>query len=319
MPRSATLAKICVGIASSVTVTLLLAISPALIAQESTAKSPIWQWQVGAGAKSSFEVASVKQNQAPFTGSTFHENVPLGSDDLFYPTGGLFSATNAPLFWYIRFAYKLTPTQFEELIDQLPKWSLTTRYDIHARAAGNPTKDEYRLMMQNLLTDRFKLATHYATKQMPVLALMLNKPGQLGPNLRLHSRDVPCPTTAVSVAASAPIDGGFPAVCDEFVEMPERENKDFVGGARNVPMSLIAETFSSEEFAMHKPVIDKTGLSGKYDFVIEFARDFGPGDTDPNGAPFSEALKDQLGLRLVPQVGAIGMFLVDHIEQPSPN
>lgn len=82
---------------------------------------------------------------------------------------------------------------------------------------------------------------------------------------------------------------------------------------------MIAETLSFGEFGTHKPVIDKTGLSGNYDFVIEFAREFGPGDTDLDGAPFPEALKNQLGLKLVPQAGAVDTLVVDHIEQPSPN
>lgn len=52
-------------------------------------------------------------------------------------------------------------------------------------------------MMQSLLADRFKLAVHYETKQMPVLALELEKAGELGPGLRPHSPDVPCPQMPV--------------------------------------------------------------------------------------------------------------------------
>jgi hypothetical protein len=67
---------------------------------------------------------------------------------------------------------------------------------IDAKADGNPTKDQMRLMMQSLLADRFKLRAHFETKQVPVLALTLVKPGKLGPKLLPHSEGPPCPDTS---------------------------------------------------------------------------------------------------------------------------
>lgn len=72
----------------------------------------------------------------------------------------------------------------------------TDRFDIQARAEGNPGKDQMRLMMRSLLADRFKLAIHHETRQVPAFAIVLVKPGKTGPQLQLHPNDAPCPTTS---------------------------------------------------------------------------------------------------------------------------
>lgn len=69
------------------------------------------------------------------------------------------------------------------MTEQVP-WLSETRYDIEARVDGNPTKDQYRLMMQALLADQFKLKVHYEIRQLPIFELRLIKSGKLGPKLR---------------------------------------------------------------------------------------------------------------------------------------
>ena len=95
---------------------------------------------------------------------------------------------------YITFAYKLWPTQQqgEALLAQLPKWAREESIVIEAKADGNPTKDQMRLMVQSLLADRFKLTLHFERRQTPVFALALAKPGRLGPKLRPHAEGPPC-------------------------------------------------------------------------------------------------------------------------------
>src|SRR5580658_5634043 len=66
-------------------------------------------------------------------------------------------------------------------------------FDIEAQAPGNPTKDQMRLMIQSLLAERFKLAVHFETRDAPVFALTLVKPGKTGPKLLPHSEGPPCP------------------------------------------------------------------------------------------------------------------------------
>ncbi len=91
-------------------------------------------------------------------------------------------------------------------------------------------------------------------------------------------------------------------------------------------MEAIANTFSSRFFGVDRPILDKTGLTGKYDLVIDFVPQLnGPqplgGDPQPDasGPTFLEALKEQLGLKLEPQTGPVDILVVDHAEEPSPN
>ncbi len=125
-----------------------------------------------AGGKAKFEVASIKQDLVPRGPGTVNSNIALGAQDLFTPTGGLFSAQNVFVYQYMVFAYKLTQSQVDNVKSQLPKWANTDRYDIEARGAGDPTKDQYRLMMQSLLADRFKLAVHWEQRPVPVFAFV---------------------------------------------------------------------------------------------------------------------------------------------------
>jgi bla regulator protein BlaR1 len=120
-------------------------------------------------ASQAFDVATVKLNDSVTQDSSM--NVPLGPEDVY--TGGLFSGTNVRLISYIYFAYNLTGNQFQVLMPQLPKWVITDHFDIQARAEGNPNKAQMRLMMQSLLADRFKLAVHFETRQLPSTASAL--------------------------------------------------------------------------------------------------------------------------------------------------
>jgi len=71
----------------------------------------------------------------------------------------------------------------------------------------------------------------------------------------------------------------------------------------------------------HRPALDQTGLSGRFDFDIEFTPQRRTADGQPEGfgPRFTEALKNQLGLKLVKQTGPVNVFVIDHIEMPSPN
>lgn len=186
-----------------------------------------------------FEVASVKQDRDP--GGNIHSNMTLlGDSNAFTPTGGLFRATDLPLAAYIIFAYKqLTDDERQCVMAQLPKWANINRYDIEAHASGNPAKeDQFRLMMQALLADRFKLAVHFEAKQVPVMALALAKPGKLGPQFRPHAANSPCPLGADN--AGKTVDGGFPEVCGKFAFLPPTDPGCVRLGARNLSMAAIA-------------------------------------------------------------------------------
>jgi uncharacterized protein (TIGR03435 family) len=289
---------------------------------------PTPQWQIDAGGKMEFDVISVKPNKAglPPSGPRPYTNIPLGPLDAYSPTGGLFSATNMPLFQYMIFAYKLTPDQTQSVLSELPKWSTTENFDIQARASGNPTKDQFRLMMQALLADRFKLAVHYETRELPVFALVLDKPGKLGSQLQPHPENAPCSTAATPPGLPTTIAGGFPGPCGALIIMKPTAPGRLRVGARNVSIGMLASSGNVQLTGVDRPILDKTGLTGKFDFVIEFTPQITgplpPGanfQADESGPPFLEALKQQLGLKLDSQKGSVDVIVVDHVEQPSEN
>ena len=317
-------------------VALVVAVAPPVKAQSAggqglTAPPPMPQWQIDAGGKMEFDVVSVKQDTAEPSASTRNSNIPLGPQDLFSSTGGLLSATNWRLTQYMIFAYKLTPNQLQAVQSQLPKWADTDRYDIQARVSGNPTKDQFRLMMQALLADRFKLAIHYEIRQVPVLALVLDKPGKLGPQIQPHPNDAPC-STAPPPPGSAPgppptVAGGFPEPCGAVDGWPSQNPPGRIRlGARDLTMEMLATSIDNPAAGIDRPVLDKTGLTGKYDFIMEFTPQINgplpPGvnfTPDESGPTFLEALKEQLGLKLESQTGPVDVIVVDHVERPSEN
>jgi uncharacterized protein (TIGR03435 family) len=99
-------------------------------------------------------------------------------------------------------------------------------------------------------------------------------------------------------------------------------------GARNVTMALIASTLTGVG-NLGRPVLDQTGLTGKYDFLLEFAPDRGPAPPDganttappPDtaGPGIEQALKEQLGLKLESQKGPVNVWIVDHVEHATEN
>ncbi len=284
--------------------------------------------------KMEFEVASVKQNKAePSEKNPPDSNFPLGPGDAYTKTGGLFTATNMQLIEYIQFAFKVTPNQAQALQAHLPSWVNSERFDIHARAEGEPTKDQMRLMVRSVLEERFKMVWHRETQQVSVFALTMAKPGMFGPMLQLHPADAVCSisfATPRGEDAGPPPppttpDGKFPTVCDRLVGLPPSKPGNSRIGGRNVSMALIASTLKFTG-SLDRAVLDQTGLKGTYDFSLEFTRE-SQGAPPPGGNPmqedegvtFPQALKEQMGLKLGSTKGPLEVLVIDHIEKPSEN
>jgi uncharacterized protein (TIGR03435 family) len=283
---------------------------------------PVPQWQRAAGDEMSFEVASIRQSKP---GANFGNNGELDFSDSYPPTGGLLTTTSS-LVGYIIFAYKIVDaSQIPSLVNQLPKWAQEDEFDIQARAENHsPTKDQMRLMMQSLLSDRFKLAIHVETQQLPVYALVLDKPGKRGPQLQLHPADVPC-TTVNNPATGA---SESPSFCGAVQAWPVNNQRHF--RMTDVTMDQIAAFLASMAGGQggvdQRPVLDRTGLTERFDLNIEFLpqpkASRSPGSDDMPEAPgptFTEALKSQLGLKLVKQTGPVDTFVIEHVERPSDN
>jgi uncharacterized protein (TIGR03435 family) len=286
-------------------------------------------WARDAGGKAEFDVASVRQNKSEDKPSS---NVPLGSGNVFGPTGGFLVAKGFTVLYYLEFAYKLADYQAEAFQKAAPGWVSTDRFDIEARTGvTNVTKDQLRLMMQSLLADRFKLTAHYVTREDSVYGLVPIRAGVTGPKLQPHPEGTPCwgyfagaPTATDGMRAEKipeTVAKGFPSVCNGIIGVPASAVDRYSFGARNVPMSLIASVLSSWG-NLGRPVIDQTGLGGTYDFVLEFTPQPPPKyarGIDSGGPTFEEALQKQLGLKLVSQRGSVEFLQLDHVERPSEN
>jgi uncharacterized protein (TIGR03435 family) len=277
-----------------------------------------------------FDVASVKPNKGDDP-MEMHSNFPLGPGDAYVRNGGHLIATNLPLADYILFAYKVQPNQGPALVKQMPDWVLTARYDIEAKVDGDPGKDDMRAMMQALLAERFGLKMHTEMQEISVLSLVLAKPGVMGKTLKVHAADdATCPKAVepnvMKDNAEPPKEtaAGYPVECGMILGMKPSTPGAAKLGARNVPIKPFADgaIFVGN---LGKPVVDKTGLTGNYDFTIEFARDTsmfpgGPDSTPDETEPsFTNALTAQMGLKLKPDKGQAPVLVLDHVERPSPN
>jgi uncharacterized protein (TIGR03435 family) len=306
------------------------------VTRESRAQTPSTV-QAPRAERLEFEVASVRQiksdDRATSGFSLDSGNVysTVSREDVFIPSGGYFSATNQPLWRYIVFAYKLTGTQelalrfnfFAGLTSKVPEWVNLERYDIKGRVEGNPTKDQVRLMMQALLAERFKLVVHKETRQVPVLALELVKTGVMGAQLRPHVDDDSCrsgPEGTVSAPAASTTAGGLPVICGVIAHLPPSSPGRTSFGARGVPLELLANSLPTQTgmMTLPHPVVDETGLSGTFDFKLEWLPDSNT-LPDASGPTFVQALKEQLGLKVQLKNGPVELMVLDYVEHPSAN
>jgi uncharacterized protein (TIGR03435 family) len=301
-----------------------------------------------------FDVASVRPT-GPNTPQ--HTNVPLDSgnvygsispDDARSAAGGYLIVTHQPLWRYITFAYKLSGTQELALRfsifsgvpkSRAPFWvtgsfdASPEFFDISARAPASTSIDQMRLMMRTLLADRFHLVTHFISADAPVFALLLVHPGTTGPDLQPHPASDTCaapassptPTPAGAPSSSPPsgdrIGTTLPPACGVIAHVPSSLPGQHYGG-RAIPLSLFATSVPTMTglAATPRPVVDQTGLTGLYDFTLNWIHDpSGDDATSDNIASFHEALKNQLGLELKSSHAPISFLIVDHVEHPSEN
>jgi bla regulator protein blaR1 len=238
------------------------------------AQSPdVPDWQTAAGGKMAFEVASVKLMKPGKDWIPRAPLFPLDRGNAVAPGGRFFA--DFGLWTYIWFAYKLAlnPEEQSAAVAQFPKGLSTEYYEIEARASGNASKDQMRLMMQSLLAERFKLAIHFETHEVPVLTLTLDKPGKLGPKLRPHSEGPACPEfKSRDDPASPQFKAGdpWPPSCDTVAgSFFGRPSGSMLVGSRNATAQMLADTVYSAGSLTgeidDKPVVDRTGLDGTFD------------------------------------------------------
>ena len=269
-----------------------------------------------AAGKLTFEVASVRPSTRKFVGIGMDFLNPLSDEAP--PKGGLFS-WNVPFISLVDFAYDIrTIQEGRSMAESLPKWAQMPDgwFTIEARADGNPTRADVRAMVRSLLEDRFQFAGHMETRDGQVYALVVDKPG---PGLKPHPDGAPC-----ALSSSQTDENTYPHAYPGYKSVParcgvfNRELSHF--GERRLEMLDVTMQQITGSVAMFLPlpVIDKTGLTGRYDAVL----DVGPGGIPPQNADSSDslglppppaALEKQLGLKLVKQNGPVDVFVIDHI------
>lgn len=259
-------------------------------------------WAQKTGAPPSFEVASIKVDKSA---------MPLGGIHLF---GDRFSATGGVM-GFIEHAYGRNGRPLSDAqVSGVPDWAKSEVFDIDAKIDDSLTDgpwkklsfdqqwDQVMLMLQSLLTDRFKLAVTHQTKQLPVYALVLAKNGPK------FAEDDSHPEGGIG---ARPADGG---------RLQQIEGT-------SSPMNILANVLSFQPELGSRPVLDQTGLKGRYSFILQWAperlaatasqkEDSAAGTSGPS---LFTALEQELGLKLQSTKAPVDTIVIEHIERPTEN
>jgi len=242
-------------------------------------------------APQAFDVASIRP-----TSSTEHDRTHIWSS----PDDGNFRAQNVSITDLLEFAYNMPESRF--LGGDFKSLLRSPRFDLEAKSSASvdehmkalPTdqaRNEKRKMVQDLLAERFHLKTHMETRELPIYTLVVAKGGaKLTPTQSSG-------TTYNSGRGMLQIEGG-----------------DSTAG-------LLADNLAQ---ILERPVIDQTGIKGRYKMKLRWQPDDGP-PMMLNGAPDTSlpgiftAVEEQLGLKLVAGKGPVAVLVVGHVEMPSAN
>jgi uncharacterized protein (TIGR03435 family) len=188
-----------------------------------------------------------------------------------------------------------------ETISGGPGWIESDRFDITALTPGEvqPTRDEQMKMLRALLNDRFKLTFHREPKVFSIYEMQVANP-RAGPKFK--------PSTTPADQAPQLVGIANP----EHIHMP----------ARNATMGDFVSLL--QRAILDRPVVDKTGLTGRFDFDLDwapddsqFSGDVKAASADSPSPPFFTAIQQQLGLRLVATRGPVNAIVVDKAERPT--
>jgi uncharacterized protein (TIGR03435 family) len=211
----------------------------------------------------------------------------------------------------------------------LPDWVNTELFAIIAKAPDNPPPAAMAMsvMLANLLKDRFSLTTHRETRQLPVYDLVFARTDRrLGPRLKPASPECQAALRArlegVQRGGPVPLDGDVPENC-----ISAELNPGIVGFS-GVPMSMLAQVLTQ---SVGRPIIDKTGLTGYYDYTLNWTPQPGsvmpftpageppaaPPAANPDGVNLFTAVQEQLGLKLESSRGPVEVVVIDRLEKPA--
>ena len=268
-----------------------------------------------------FEVVSVKPSNPDAAGP----NLP--------PVGGRFTASNTTLRQLVGLAYDIS----ESRIEIGPEWETSRRFDVQAKAASPVAGMEaMRPMLKALLADRFQLKVHSEEREMPIYALVNTRDdGQLNKNVTRSTAD--CSSVDEDLAEASARDpealakrlqagSGYPC---SIMPVPARAPGSMTMRANGASMAALATFLTA---FTGRTVLNRTGLTGVYDWELTFDRARQPrttlqsaGAATPDTAPTSDspsittALQEQLGLKLDPARGPVEFLVIDSAALPFAN
>jgi bla regulator protein BlaR1 len=258
-----------------------------------------------------------QQQAPPITGAQFdvvsiklHPYDPPAGGGMGTLPDGTFMMTSQPILSIISAASPV-PVSPREIVG-LPDWARTESYNIIAKPApgSNPTREQRAEMMRNLLIERMKVAGHIEEQERTTFALVVARSDRrLGPQLKPSTVDCTPPSPADAAPQTRP---STPGRC----------------GARMGPGTIEATGVALDRFVLSLAglaggqVTNRTGLEGVYDLSLHFAPprlNPDPSALSGDAPQFITALQEQLGLKLVPGKSRVKIFVIDHIERPTPN
>jgi uncharacterized protein (TIGR03435 family) len=203
-----------------------------------------------------------------------------------------------------------------------PDWAAgNIRFDVMAKASAVPSREQMRLMIQQMLRDRFALRTHKETREMPVYVLRLARAdGRLGEKLTKTAAD--CAAMEAERLRTGekmvPLKPGERPLCRVFLTARPRP-----GGV----LTLHHQSSGTDtgEFAswlapyVGRAVIDRTGLTGDFDIDLSFSPGTNPGAPVDETVSIFAALQEQLGLKIDPERASVEVLVIDRAEMPTPD
>ena len=206
----------------------------------------------------------------------------------FDATGDRFTIRNESIANLLCFAYSVHPRQIVDAPDSLfhDRWDIEGKTD----TPGEPSLRQQQEMVQKLLADRFQLKFHHDRRELSVYAIRIAKGG---PKLKPAANP-----------AAEPDQQGNGHGTEQTITYTSADMANFILG---------------EQFFLDRPIVDQTGLTGRYDFSIRYTYDEA-GTSDPNAPPgIFTAVQEQLGLKFEPVKAPVDVFVIDHVERPSAN
>jgi uncharacterized protein (TIGR03435 family) len=223
-----------------------------------------------------------------FAVATIKPHDPASNRQGFNAAGDHFTIRNESVANLMEFTYSV----HERQIVDAPDWVFHDRFDIEGATdtPGEPSLRQQQEMLQKLLADRFHLTFHRDKRMLSVYAIQIAKGG---PKLK----------PAANPDAEADQEGNGHGT-EQTVIYTSADIASFIMG---------------EQFFLDRPLVDQTGLTGKYDFSIRYTYDE-VHSTDPNAPPgLFTAVQEQLGLKFEPTRASTAVLVIDHVDQPSAN